>query len=219
MNMIRVGIVAEGPSDWIILEEVMTTVHADLEFQHIQPDQTLASRRPFGWRGVKAWCEEFGPKLESFMTGITPRLDLLVIHVDCSMADKIGLERPCPPPSATADGLKTEITTGWLGRSSRPEFVVLVTPSKSTDAWVVASLNPPYSRLANVECEHGVEDELVKRKRLRRRDGQIKKPAHKYIQFAAELRSAFERVCRHCTQASLFRSEFTIAVSHIPYGL
>jgi hypothetical protein len=213
--MIRVGIVAEGSSDWIILEEVMKIVHDDLEFQHIQPDQTLASKRPFGWRGVKAWCEEFGPKLESFMTGITPKLDLLVIHADCSIADKIGLERPCPPPSDTADGLKTEIAKKWLGRKIRPEFVVLVTPSKSTDAWVVASLRPPYSRLANVECELGVEDELVRRRRLRRKGDQIKKPAYQYSQFAAELRSAFERVCKYCTQASLFRSEFTLATRRI----
>ena len=73
--MLRVGIVAEGPSDWLVLEEVMKTVHPPKSNScSLQP----GLRRSFpalgnGWRGVKAWCEENGPRLESIMTGVPGR--------------------------------------------------------------------------------------------------------------------------------------------------
>lgn len=104
--MLRVGIVAEGPSDWLVLEEVMKTVHAEIEFVHLQPNQTLYSSLGQGWRGVRAWCVKNGPRLELIMNGDTASpLHILVIHADCSMADKAKVDRPCPPASDTAVAL------------------------------------------------------------------------------------------------------------------
>ncbi len=47
--MLRVGIVAEGPSDWLALEEMIRTAQPDADFLHIRPDMTLDSRSPHGW--------------------------------------------------------------------------------------------------------------------------------------------------------------------------
>ncbi len=215
--MLRVGIVAEGPSDWIVLEEVMKTVHADIEFERLRPDMTLLSGSPFGWRGVKAWCEEHGARLELLMRGIPGRpLHLVVIHADCSMADKARVERPCPPAADTASALGRVIEAEWLGRDPRPEFVVVATPSKSSDAWVVATLNPPFANLSSIECDKAVEEELVRRRLLRKKDGQVKKQARVYAPIAAGIGPAIDSLCLHCPQAEVFRSNFRAAVAQLP---
>jgi hypothetical protein len=209
--MLLVGIVAEGVSDWMVLEAVMRNVHPEIEFRRIQPDQALAPRLGQGWRGVRNWCEEYGPQLETLMKGPSPNLDLLIIHTDCSMADKANAERPCPPASDTAEALRSVIKS-WLNRYPAPPFVIMATPSKSSDAWVVATLDPQYAKFEEIECDKGAEDELVMRKFLRVKDGQVKKPGVRYEPLARAVGLRLDAVCNACTQASAFRMEFALAV-------
>jgi hypothetical protein len=212
--MLRVGIVAEGPSDWLVLEEVMKSVHPDLEFVRLQPNRTLSPGFSQGWRGVKAWCETNGSRLELIMASASARpIHILAIHADCSMADKANAEHPCPPASDTAVALAKVIEKDWLGRDPRPAFVVIATPSQSSDAWVVATLDPPCANLTEIECDKAVEDEFVRRKLLRRRVGQVKKQEKIYAPIAARINQAIETVCTHCPQAEVFRSNFRDAVA------
>jgi hypothetical protein len=217
--MLRVGIVAEGKSDWLVLEEVMKTVHADIEFVRLQPNQTLFSAIGQGWRGVRAWCSENGHRLELIMQGLMDKpIHILVIHADCSMADKAGIDLPCPPASEMAVALARLIEIEWLQRDPLPEFVVIASPAQSSDAWVVATLDPPYANLANIECDKIVEDELIKSqwgeiKRLRKREGEVKKPLQAYTLFAERVGQNIETVCTHCPQAESFRSSFRVAVA------
>ena len=158
MATLRVGIVAEGKSDWLALEAIIRSVHPDTDFERLRPDMTLASRSPHGWRGVKAWCQEYGTRLAVLMQGIVGRpLHLLVIHSDCSMAHNEGVDQPCPPARATADALREVITRVWLGSDSLPRFVILATPSLTMDAWIVAALDPPYQGKPPLECDQRVE--------------------------------------------------------------
>jgi hypothetical protein len=211
--MLRVGIVAEGPSDWLVLQEVMKSVHPDVEFVSLHPDQTLSQSLGQGWRGVRAWCVENGPRLELIMNGDSSRpLHILVIHADCSMADKANAEHPCPPASDTAVALAKVVESEWLGCKPRPEFVVIATPSQSSDAWVVATLDPSYVNLANIECDKAVEEEFVRRRLFRRRDGQVKKPGKVYAPIAARISQSIDHVCTHCPQAEAFRANFRNAV-------
>ena len=53
-----------------------------------------------------------------------------------------------------------------VGRDPRPKFVVIVTPSQSSDAWVAATLNPPYANLSDIECDKAVENEFARRETL-----------------------------------------------------
>lgn len=213
--MLRVGIVAEGNTDWIVLEEVMKTVHADIESFRLHPNLTLNSYLGQGWRGVQAWCVENGPQLELLMNADPSRpLHVLVVHADCSMADKVGEERLCPPASETAQALTKVIETEWLCRDPRPEFVLIATPSKSSDAWVVAALDPPYANLSDVECDFLVEREFRRRKLLERKsDGGVRKQPWRYAPIAARIGPAIETVCTHCPQAEAFRSSFRNAVA------
>ncbi len=212
--MIRVGLVAEGPSDWLALEELIRTVVPDADFLHIRPDMTLVSKSPHGWRGVRAWCHEMGPHLESFLSGVPGLpLHLLIIHADCSMAHNVGISHPCPPADATSNALRDLVTCDWLGRTSLPGFVVLATPSLSTETWIVAALSPPYQGSVPLECDSNVERELVRRRLLRLRDGEVKKPASKYQPLAKQMAQKIQEVCEACPEAARFRTEFTAAAS------
>lgn len=224
--MLRVGIVAEGATDFLVLEAIMKTVTPELEFVHIHPAPAPVSRFGNGWRGVKAWCEENGPELETYRRGITSEaLDLLVIHVDCSMADKLGVERPCPPANDTALELKQTIEETWLGRVPPPEFVVLATPAMSSDAWVISAFDDPYSNLSSIECDKAAEDEFVRRKIFRRKpdvrmrngrkvkETRVHKKPKLYEPMAERCGLLIDQVCTHCPQAEAFRSNFRVAVA------
>jgi hypothetical protein len=226
--MLHVGIVAEGPTDMSVLEEIMRTVVPEIDFLRIQPAETLSSQFGNGWLGVKKWCKRYGSELESYMSETPSRkLDLLVIHADCSMADKEGADRVCPPASDTADALRKVIEQSWLGRDPIPEFVVLATPAMSSDAWVAAAFDEPHPNLSSIECDKGVEDEFVKRKifrrksRFRMRNGkqikevQVKKNTEIYGPMAARCGQCIDLVCSYCTQAEVFRSHFQDAVQRI----
>jgi hypothetical protein len=216
--MLRVGIVAEGKSEWFVLEEMMREIHPDIDFQRIRPDIS-ATGIPYGWRGVKAWCQEFGGRLGTFMTGVQgKKLDLLVIHADCSMAHNEGAARPCPPAADTVDALRDVVVTRWLGLAAQPPFVLVTHPSRSTDAWVVASLEPPYKRLATIECDDAVENELVARHLLRKKDGEVKKPENRYRPLAEDSAKHMDKVRAHCTQAARFIEEFRAAASAAVLG-
>jgi len=207
--VLRVGIVAEGPSDWLVLEAVMRGLEPNVEFVRLRPDQSPESTSAFGWRGVRSWCREYGPNLATFMTGVTSGvLHVLVIHVDCSMAHNENARRPCPPAADTADALRAVILNSWLGLPTHPPFLVITNPSLSTEAWVVAALDPPYRNLNDIECDDRVENELVARTLLRRKDGEVKKPARRYQPLADIVQRELATVRRYCSQADRFCGDF-----------
>jgi hypothetical protein len=155
-----------------------------------------------------------GPLLESFLSGVPGLpLDLLVIHVDCSMAHNLGISHPCPPADATSNALREAVTRGWLGRDPLPGFVILATPSLSTDAWIVAALDPPYEGSVPLECDPNADRELVRRRLLRLRDGEVKKPASKYQPLAEQMAQKIDEVCAACPEAARARAELAAAVS------
>ncbi len=213
---VRFAVVTEGPSDLLVLRAVVQKLVPDAVVVPVHPEVPLSAYpeygaarggagRGSGWRGVKAWCQDYGATLELFMTAVVgEEYDALVIHVDASMADKIGAERDCPPARSTTDALRGAVTTGWLARDVLPATVILATPSKSTDAWVVSALpRPP----ANIECDKAIENELVRRRHLRRRDGEVKKTRKAYEPLARKVADRWSDVRRHCTEAQRFGAE------------
>lgn len=210
---IRVGIVAEGRSEWLVLEATMRSLCRDIEFDRIRPDYAPLSGSPAGWRGVKAWCEENGERLELFLTGVPSRpIHLLLIHADCSMADKVGAARNCPPAVDTADALRVVILQQWLGLETQPPYLLIVNPSMSTDCWVVAALGLKRARPCDIECDPQVEEVLVREKHLRRKGGEIKKPEGRYQPLADAVATNLNSVRTQCTQAERFCAEFLAVV-------
>jgi hypothetical protein len=212
-NKLRVGLVSEGPSDWLVLEAVMRSLNADIEFERLRPDVTLTNQQP-GWRGVRAWCQENGRRLEVLMKGVIGRpLHLLVVHVDCSMADKVDAERPCPPATDTSGSLRQIIGTSWINHSPVPSFLLIACPAQCHESWIVATLDPPYKNLANIECDKTVENELARLRLLRRNSkGEVKKQAVRYQPLAEREGQMFDLVCERCGTAAEFRRLFLLAV-------
>ena len=210
--MLRIGLGVEGKSEWMVLEAAIRAIVPDVDFVRIRPDFTLVSGSPFGWRGVKAWCEENGSRLETFLSGVPSLpLHLLVVHADCSMAHNEDARRPCPPAVATADALRGVIVSSWLSLPSQPPYVVVVNPAMTTDAWIVGALQPPYSGLAELECDDRAEFELVRLGFLRQRDGEVKKAESSYKPLVEMFRNELALVRRHCTQLDRFCIEIANA--------
>lgn len=210
----RIGIVAEGPSDCAVLEVLIRATLPGTDIERIRPDMTLESHSPHGWRGVRAWCQENGQQLTLLMTGVIDRkLDAIVVHADCSMLHNVDEnEYECPPAQTAADALRLIIARDWLQRHPLPPTVVVVTPAQQTDAWIVAALDPPYANLASIECEDGIDSELVRRRLLRRKEGEVKKNGRAMAPLLQLLEERLDIVYEVCSEAVRFRDD--IAAMH-----
>jgi hypothetical protein len=195
-----------------VIKAVVEALLDDVEVTPIHPEVPLAAYPEYeaavgqgylgtGWRGVRAWCQEYGQELELLLTAdIVRPYDALIIHVDAAMADKVDREQPCPPARATTDGLRALIVQDWLGQEVVPAFLLLATPSKMTDAWAVAAVAPTQP---NIECDPAIRNVLVARHLLPRRSGGIRK---RYTVLARRIGTNLAQVRRLCTEADRFTS-------------
>ena len=209
----RLAVVTEGTSDFFVIRAMVEALLPDAEITPIHPEVPLAAYPEYaaargqaqlgaGWRGVRAWCREYGADLELLLQADTLRpYDALIIHVDAAMADKVDRERPCPPARDTTDGLRQVIVKDWLGQPVTPRFLVLATPSKVTDAWAVAAIVPDHP---DIECDVGVRGVLVRRRLLRARSGGIRQ---RYEALATKIAKNLATVRRVCTEADRFVSD------------
>jgi hypothetical protein len=70
---------------------------------------------------------------------------------------------------------------------------------------MVAALEPPYARLAQLECEEGAPDELAKRRHIRRRpNGEYRNSASSIAPLAAAVAERWPAVCGACLEAMTF---------------
>lgn len=200
----NVGIVAEGPSDQILLGRIAEALHPSWRVTRIQPEPTLG-KIGSGWTGVRNWCAEFGPKLDTFMQADPGNpLDLLLIHVDCSMAHNVAADRPCPPGADTAAALEDVVIRAWLGLTAKPAWLVVATPSMSSDTWIAAVVAPPPPALGPLECipPPQLDGHLVARRILRRKaGGRTYKPGRAYEVLAERAVAALPELRVRCPEA------------------
>ena len=204
----RIGIVAEGVSEFLVIEEIFSSIDPRTEVVRLWPDTSVGGR-PYGWRGVRRWCQDISSSgLAAFMKGVRgSELDGLVVHLDCSMAHNLDIEFDCPPARKTANALRKVILEDWLRLKRRPAWLLLVAPAQTTEAWVVAALKPTYKLIDNIECEDA-EKELVTRRHLRRkRNGEVKKTASKYRPLVGQMIREWSTVQKHCREAARFYKE------------
>ena len=162
---LRIAASVEGPTDVIVLEAVLKALlpDADFEFQTLQPEGSVAfDSAPFngtgvGWVGVYRWSLQAAREGGGSVSGSSAlsNHDVLIVHVDADVAsetyasgkirdaprDDLPCEQPCPPPDKTTNALRA-VVLNWLGEHGCPPRVVLCTPSKSTEAWVLAAVWP-----------------------------------------------------------------------------
>jgi hypothetical protein len=211
----RLGLIAEGASEFELLEALVAVRYPGSEVRQIHPEATMVSGFGNGWKGVRAWCRENGSRLETIMSGIEgDELNGLIIHADCSMSQNVGARRACPPASDTANALRTVIITEWLELVRAPSYVVLMTPSESTDTWFFVGAgyagDPTFAPL---ECALNIEQELVRRRHYRMKGGEVRKPRANREWLAARTANAWDDVVAACGEAARFSRELQVVAA------
>ncbi len=231
---LRVAAAVEGPTDFIVLSAAIESLLPDeeIEFQSLQPELSAAFEAPggktgLGWSGVYRWCRqtanEGGGRVSQ--SSLLAFHNVLIVQVDADVAgktyesgriedeiDDLPCEKPCPPASDTTDALRLVILR-WMGETEVPDQLVLCTPSKSMEAWVMAALFPRNRVVARNgwEC-HANPGAQLGQQPIRRR---IEKRPKDYQAKSAEFRTTWPRVRRKLTEADRFSMDLLAAAARV----
>lgn len=231
---LRVAVAVEGPTDFIVLSAAIESLlpEKEIEIQSLQPELSAAFEAPggktgLGWSGVYRWCHQTADQGGGSVSraSIFAFHDLLVVQVDADVADMtyekgkikdksgdLPCRKPCPPPSDTTDALRL-VVLRWMGETKVPKRVVLCTPSKSMEAWVMASLFPANKVLARKgwECHDNPAAQLGREPKSQR----IKKCVEDYREKESQFRTTWPRVRGKLTEADRFSQDFLAAVQTV----
>ena len=233
---LRIAAVAEGRTDIVVLRAVLDCIlaNSEFEFHSLQPEGSAAfglastGRTGAGWGGVYRWARQSVAEGNGSVVGSSALFhhDLLIVQVDADVAGNryssasihdppshdLPCVRPCPPPDGTTNALRRVILR-WLGERQCPSQIVLCTPSKSIEAWVIAAVwpNNPVILRGNWECHPNPQDQLRALPHARR----FRKHASDYRAKQHEMTMAWPQVSTHYTEAARFESEFRAALPPI----
>jgi hypothetical protein len=156
---LRIALVAEGPTDRIVIQAAIASILGTNSFvlTQLHPEESLSfGQLTGGWRGVYHWCTQAvvraGGALRDDPLFVT--FDALIVHLDADVAEcryadagivdaanDLPCSQPCPPPEHTTNPLRLAILR-WLGATDPLPKTILCTPSRSIEAWVYAALYP-----------------------------------------------------------------------------
>lgn len=232
MSELRVALVAEGPTDRVVIEAALRALlPRPFTLALLQPEPT----RPHigtGWCGVFKWCREFAARSPASLEAdpTLPGFDLFVIHLDADVAEKsypdcgavieaaaltlptLPRSRPCPPAATAVDQVR-HLLLAWLGIERIGPKTVLCVPSKAVEAWLAAGvLDASHVLLANVECDLNLEGRLAALPVARR----IRKTTREYRARASTVSGQWTAVRARCTQAERFSREVASAIGASP---
>ena len=223
-DVLKVGLVCEGPTDRIVINAATASLLGDRDFLlvQLQPEDSLAfGATGTGWAGVYRWCRQAADQGGGSLRGnaLFEFYDVLILHIDVdvtsrtyesgnivtSRSDLPCPPRPCPPFSDSADLLRG-VVLGWIGEGAIPPRAVFCTPSKSTEAWVLAALFPtdPVVLSGMLEC-HPAPANLISAKPIGER---LKKTVRSYQERAGAITQDWARVRRLCSEAERFSTDF-----------
>ncbi|MBI4679364.1 MAG: hypothetical protein HY748_17450 [Elusimicrobia bacterium] len=225
---LRVALVAEGPTDKIIIQAAISQLLGNRRFvlRQLQPEESVAfgAKGTGGWGGVYYWCRQAvgraGGALRDDLLFLS--FDLLVLHLDGDVAGgrysdagiteetgDLPCVQPCPPASSTTDRLRA-VLLRWAGETRIPPRTVLCTPSKSMEAWVLAALFPTDGAVVcgGLECLPDPEGRLGQQpKKIR-----VHKTVSDYRRRMADISKAWGNLRASLTEADRFSSEFLAAI-------
>ena len=183
-----------------------------------------------GWRGVYRWCRQAAERSGGAVRNdpLFIAYDLLLVQLDADVASAVPTtdatpdpvlvatlpcEYPCTPPcvqpcplaTATTNALRQALLT-WLGEYTTPPNVVLCTPSKSADAWMIAVHfpNDREMRQRGWECHADPASRLAQQPKKQRFS---KSQAH-YERHAKELTAQWPNLIARMSEAARFDAEF-----------
>ena len=224
---LRIAAAVEGPTDAIVLRAILKAFLPDTDFvfQTLQPEGSVAfGSTGAGWVGIYRWSRQSAREGGGSVSGSSAlsNHDVLIVHVDADVAGKtyasgnvrdapcedLPCEAPCPPPDETTNALRA-VVLNWLGEHERPSRVVLCTPSKSIEAWVLAAVWPEGNvvRRDDWECRPDPERQLAALPKRRR----FEKRPDDYEHKQSEIEEAWPTVSARLTEAARFEAEFLSA--------
>jgi hypothetical protein len=224
---LRVALVAEGPTDKIVIESAISTILGNRAYvlRQLHPEESLAfGPLGTGLGGVYHWCRQAAKRSQGALRNdpLFVMHDLLVLHLDADVADchyseanivetaeDLPCAQPCPPPSATTNPLR-KVVLRWAGEIETPPRTVLCTPSKSSEAWVLKALYPKDKVVAggNLECWPEAEARLGQQPLATR----IKKTRRDYEARVKDLSEAWPSVEAALGEARRFGDELRAAI-------
>lgn len=239
---LRIAFVVEGPTDYCMLEEAVAALLEGRDFvaQRLQPEmsksfQAVRGQHGTGWPGVCRWCLKMASQAGlSFRNNpLFNHYHLLIIQMDADAAEKrysddniddpfpghetLPCVEPCPPSSATTDRLRTLILR-WLAEPSLPPQVVLCTPSKALETWILVGLFPNSGVLRrenDIECRPNPDTVLQGQPQRRKLVSGNHKNVEKYRELASEFGENWGRVAERCSEAKRFEEEFRSALGAV----
>jgi len=222
MSDLRVALVAEGPTDAIVIEAALKALlPRPFVLTLLQPEETRP-RLGTGWGGVLRWCADFAARAHARIEDdpLLQCFDMFVLHVDADVADasyadvsaefgRIAVQRGwvplpnaqrCPPAGSSANVVRACVLS-WAGIPVLGPKTVLSVPSKAVDAWLAAAvLENGHALLPNIECNGSVEAQLAGLSRKQR----VRKCTTDYRARAAAITERWGLVRQRCTQAERF---------------
>lgn len=226
---LRIALVAEGPTDEVVIEAALRSMLGERPFvlKRLFPEGSAAfGPMGTGWIGVYKWCHAVAKRGGGRLSGdemiFGPNgYQILLLHLDGDVAGfayadgsivpeptdgVLPCAKGCPPPADTTDDLR-KVLLSWCGETDNPPKTVVCMPSKSTEAWVVASLFPNDQAMAQgIECYANPESRLGQQPAAVR----IRKKERDYRSRSMELEQAWPRIAAPTAlgEAHRFQTEF-----------
>ncbi len=229
MSDLRIALVAEGPTDYVLIEAALKAVLGPKTFvlNQLQPEATNPSFGN-GWGGVLKWCVATAERSVGSLDDdlLLKDFDLLILHLDTDVAHQgyancgpsvvamaatwpgLPCSQPCPPVTPTSTALQF-VLEGWLKPAVLGTKTVVCIPAQSTGTWLAAAVLPPtHALLHQMECNPYVEDALSRLPKLER----IKKTPREYRAKANTVSQQWAQVKALCGQAVHFESAVQAAL-------
>ncbi len=146
MKKLTIGIVAEGPTDSLLLKALIDSLFQNRHhYVELQPKNSKTMGfgvHGGGWHGVRAWCQTLAKDSQKLKAHFV-LLDMIVIHLDADVAREaeINCAMPCPPAQDTGNALAQQLIN-WLGNPVTDNKLVLCIPADNTEAWVLVAYDP-----------------------------------------------------------------------------
>lgn len=223
MSDLRIALVAEGPTDRIVIEAALKAiVPCPFVLSILQPEATRPEMGN-GWGGVLKWCHATSLRHQGSLD-VDPTLagfDLLILHVDADVADMQYLDcgqqaadmahqfgwqvlpcsMPCPPSVNTCVQLQTTLSS-WLRNATPGQKTIFCIPSKSVGVWLAAAVLPPeHFLLTDAECNLVLENQLAQLPLNQR----IRKSKRDFMKHDGTITSNWAQVTAICSQALAFQ--------------
>jgi hypothetical protein len=237
---LRVALVAEGVTDYEVIRAAVESMlnGRSFDLKLLQPEESVAftgggdaGRLGGGWRGVYKWCLQAVDRGGGMLSGdpLFVGYDLLLIHLDADVAGEdpakdryfpipeldgvLPCEKACPPPQATTDALRL-VLLSWVAENQVPDRTVFCTPSKSTEAWVMAIHFPNDREMSRLgwECHPKPESRLGQQPLAQR----FAKKHEDYLDRQVHFVSHWPQVVARLSEAARFQNEFLAALSSLP---